>query len=197
MGWLIFVLCLLLLLLMPLKLFVRYNGNLRAWLTFGPVTINLYPKKRSPGKKRASQKKNGFESHEEVKKQKKSDKESVVAIIKLILDFLNDFRTKLRIDDLQLRIILADEDPCDLSVNYGRSWAALGSFYPQLERFFVIKKRQVEIECDYTAEETVINASADLTITVGRILTLGVYHGFKLLRKYLTFMKKSKDGAVS
>lgn len=197
MGWLIFVLCLLLLLLMPLKLFVRYNGNLRAWLTFGPVTINLYPKKRSPGKKRASQKKNGFESHEEVKKQKKSDKESVVAIIKLILDFLNDFRTKLRIDDLQLRIILADEDPCDLSVNYGRSWAALGSFYPQLERFFVIKKRQVEIECDYTAEETVINASADLTITVGRILTLGVYHGFKLLRKYLIFMKKSKDGAVS
>lgn len=197
MGWLIFFLFLVLFLLLPLKLFIRYQDNLRVWLSFGPVSINLYPKKRPATKKRVSQKNENFESHEEVKKQKKSDKQTAIAIVQLVLDFLNDFRTKLRIDDLQLQIILADEDPFDLSVNYGRSWIALGGLYPQLERFFVIKKRKIEIGCDYTAEETVINASVDLSITVGRILSLGGYHGFKLLRKYLSIMKKSKDGVVS
>lgn len=197
MGWLMIPLCLLLFLLLPLKLYVRYQGSARVWLRFGPVTVNLYPSDRPVRNKKGNRKSNSFESHEEVKKQKKTDGESLLDIFKLVLAFLDDFRTKLRVDHLQLRVVLADEDPYDLSVNYGRSWMLLGSLYPQLERFFIIKKRNVEIQCDYTADKTVVDASVDLSITVGRILTLGAYHGFKLLRKYLTITKKSKDGAVS
>ena len=197
MGWLIFTLCLLLFLLLPLKLYVRYQGSACAWLRLGPVIINLYPSNRPARNKKGNRKNSSFESHEEVKKkQKKTDSENLVAIFKLVLDFLNDFRTKLRVDNLQLRIVLADDDPCDLSVNYGRSWIALGNLYPQLERFFIIKKRQIEIQCDYTADKTVVDASASLSITVGRILVLGAYHGFKFLRKYLTITKNTKDGAV-
>ena len=60
-------------------------------------------------------------------------------LVKIALDFLGDFRRKLRLDNLYLRLILAGSDPCDLAVNYGRAWAALGNLMPQLEKWFVIK----------------------------------------------------------
>lgn len=197
MGWLIFALCLLLFLLLPLKLYVRYQENVRAWLTFGPVKIDLLPGRKNAKSKKKSSKESSFESHEEVKKQNKTDKEKLFEIARLVLAFLDDFRTKLRVDDLRLNIVLADEDPCDLSIYYGLSWIALGNLQPQLERLLVIKKRNIEIQCDYTAEKTVVNASVDFSITVVWILSLGIYHGFKLIGKYMSIMKNSKDGAVS
>ena len=196
MVWLIVLLCLVLFLMLPLKLHAHYNRQAVAYLRFGPVKVMLYPSGSKKKVKSAGDKSESFESHEQVKKKKRTDREDVISIVKLVLDFLDDFRTKLRVDNLQLRIVLADEDPCDLSIRYGRSWLAVGSLYPQLERYFIIKNRFVEVQCDYTADKTVVDASVDISITVGRILTIGAYHGTKLLRKYFKMMKKSKDGAV-
>ena len=42
---------------------------------------------------------------------------------------------------MRLKVVLAGGDPCDLSLNYGRAWIALGNIMPHLERYFVIKKR--------------------------------------------------------
>ena len=81
-----------------------------------------------------------------------------------------------------MKLILANDDPCDLAVNYGRAWAALGSLMPQLERLFVIKKRNLEVECDFTSEEMVMFARADITITLARILHLLSKHGIKVLK---------------
>lgn len=114
--------------------------------------------------------------------------------VKLALDLLGDFRRKLRIDNLYLRLILAGGDPCDLAVNYGRTWAALGNLIPQLERLFVIKKRDVEAECDFTASEPKVIARVDLTITLGSVLALAVTYGYRALKEFLT-MKKRKGGA--
>lgn len=194
MVWLIIALCLLLFLLLPLRLFVRYQDHVQAWLSLGPIKINLYP---AIDNKKNRQKKDDVASPKEIKRQKRTDKESSLAIIKMVLEFLNDFRTKLRVDNLRLRLILADDDPYDLSVNYGRSWIAIASLYPQLERFLIIKNREIDIQCDYTADKTDVNLSIDLSITLGRILHLGIYHGMKLLHKYFSIMNKTKDGAMS
>lgn len=114
--------------------------------------------------------------------------------VKLALDLLGDFRRKLRINELYLRLILAGGDPCDLAVNYGRTWAALGNLMPQLERLFVIKKRDVEVECDFTASETLVIARVDMTITLGSVLALAVTYGIRALKEFLS-MKKRKGGA--
>ena len=67
------------------------------------------------------------------------------------------------------KLILASSDPCDLAVNYGRVWTALGNLMPQLDRLFVIKKRDVEALCDFTASETTVIARVDITITLSRL----------------------------
>ena len=96
---------------------------------------------------------------------------------------------------LELKLVMAADDPCDLAVNYGRTWAAVGNLFPLLERIFVIKRRNVEVECDFTATQTLITARMDLTITLGRILSLGVRYGIRALREYLQIMKLRKGGA--
>ena len=116
--------------------------------------------------------------------------------VKLALDFLNDFRKKLRIDNLELKLILAADDPCDLAVNYGRTWAAVGNLLTALDQFLVIKKRNIEVECDFTTSETRVIAAVDLTITLGRLFAMLGTVAVRGLKEFLDFKKKRKGGAV-
>ena len=117
-------------------------------------------------------------------------------LVKVALNFLGAFRRKLRVNRLELKLILAGGDPCDLAVNYGRAWAAVGNLMPRLERLFVIKKRDVEVECDFTASETLVIARLDLTVTLGRLLGLAIVYGVRALKEFLTLQKKRKGGAT-
>ena len=119
-----------------------------------------------------------------------------LSLVPIVLDFLGDFRRKLRVDRLELKLIMAADDPCDLAINYGRAWAALGNLMPQLERFLVIKKRDLEVECDFTASQTLVIARLDLTITLGRILAAVFKFAFRALIEFLKIMNKRKGGAV-
>ena len=119
-----------------------------------------------------------------------------LSLIPVVLDFLNDFRRKLRVNRLDLKLILASGDPCDLAVNYGKVWAAVGNFMPQLERFLKIQKRNIDIECDFLASETKVIARLDLTITLGRILAAVFKFAFRALVEFLKIMKKRKGGAA-
>lgn len=117
--------------------------------------------------------------------------------MKLALNLLGDFRRKLRVNLLEAKIVLAGEDPCDLAVNYGRTWAAVGNFLPQLERVFVIKRRKIDIECDFAAAETLLTARLDITITLGRLLALAAVYGVRGLIEFLKLNNKRKGGAVN
>ena len=119
-----------------------------------------------------------------------------LSLIPVVLDFLNDFRRKLRVNRLELKVIMASGDPCDLAINYGKVWAAVGNFMPQLERFLKIQKRNIDIECDFLASETKVIARLDLTITLGRILAAVFKFAFHALVEFLKIMKKRKGGAA-
>lgn len=115
--------------------------------------------------------------------------------VKLIFDFLGDFRRKLRMKELYLRLILASDDPCDLAVNYGKTWTAVGNLIPALERWFVIKKRDVEVECDFTASEVKVIARLEITITLGRLLSLVAVYACRGIKEFIVFRNKRKGGA--
>lgn len=116
--------------------------------------------------------------------------------VKIALDFLGDLRRKLRVKELYLRLILASSDPCDLAVNYGKTWTAVGNLLPALERWFVIKKRDVEVECDFTASETKVIARVEITITLGRLLSLAAVYAVRGIKEFFVFRNKRKGGAV-
>ena len=202
MGWLIALGIIVLLAIMPLGVSLRYDANgpfVR--LILGPAGLQIYPKaKKAEKKEKPKQKAQPKQTKSEAPKAAPAEKGGSVTdflpLLKLAFDLLIDFRRKLRVRVLELKITLAGGDPCDLAVNYGKAWAALGSLDPQLDRFFIIQKKDMQVQCDFEADSTVILARLDLTITLGRLLRLLTCYGFRGIREYLKIMKLRKGGAV-
>lgn len=119
-----------------------------------------------------------------------------IPLVELLLELLDDFRWKLRVNRIELQFVLACDDPCDLAILYGQAWSAVGNLFPILERSMVIKKRNIEILCDFMADKPRVKARLDLTITIGRLLLLGGKHGIKILLKFLDIYKTFKGGAI-
>ena len=202
MGWLIAAGVLFLLAILPVGISALYNedGPL-VNLLIGPVKILLFPKKKKdkPGKKEKKKPEKDSKGSAEKKKGKGKKKggsiQDFLPLVEKVLDFLDAFRKKLRVNHLEIKLVLAGGDPCDLAVNYGKAWAVLGNTMPLLENVFVIKKRDLEVECDFLADTTLISARLDLTITVGRVIALLVVQGIPALREFLKLMNKRKGGA--
>lgn len=198
MGWLITLGIAVIIWFFPIGVCARYHeGGPFVRLIVGPFRFGVYPKRKKTEKdtkvsseSKKTQKKKSTD-HDDKNGGSISD---FFPLVRLILDFLVDFRRKLRVDRLELKVILAGGDPCDLAINYGRTWAAIGSLFPQLERIFVIKKRDVEVECDFTSSETTIFAHLDFTITVGRILQMSVWHGTRIIYRFIKILNMRKGG---
>lgn len=200
MGWLIILAILAVLAMLPLGVKARYDENgPRVSLIAGPARIPLFPQKEKKKKEKKLPEKTVKKAKKEVKKEAPSEKggslTDFLPLVRLVLDFLGDFRRKLRVKRLEIKLTMAGDDPCDLAVNYGRAWGILGNLMPQLERFLTIKKRDLQVACDFTATQTVIYAQVEITITLGRILALGARNGIKGLIKFLKIIKKRKGGA--
>jgi len=205
-----------LLAVLPLGVSVRYDsGGPLVRVIAGPVKFTVFPlpkkEKKEKKKNKPVSKEKGQPEEENLpqppqppkpkKKEKPKEKKGgsltdFLPFVKLVFNFLGDFRRKLRLNVLELKLIMASSDPCDLAVNYGKAWAAVGNLMPRLEKWFVIKKRDIEVECDFTASETLVIARLDLTITLGRLLSLVAVYGIRALKEFLNFKKKRKGGAA-
>ena len=217
MGWLIALGVLAFLALLPLGVRVKYDADGAAgWALLGPVRIRLFPRPKKEKKQKKERRGNQAQPERENPEQPSrpaqrtpeqphpaqparngKPKESggrltdFLPLVRLGLDFLGDFRRKLRVNRLVLRLTLAGDDPCDLAVNYGRAWAAVGNLLAAMQRAFVIQKRDVEVQCDFLGEETKVVFAMDLTITLGRILGLLVKYGIRAVAILLK-MKNQK-----
>ena len=203
MGWLIGLGIVILLAVLPLGVRIRYDcDGIAVTVLAGPVRILVFPRPKKEKKKKEKpkpEKKKTAPSEKEPPKKEKAGGSltDFLPLVKLALELLNCFRRKLRVDNLQLKLVLAGDDPCDLAVNYGRAWAALGNLLPRLERVLVIRKRDLNVECDFTADSTVVTAGLDITITLGRLIALAVVYGLRGLKEFLSISKKRKGGAVT
>ena len=207
MGWWITLGILFLLAILPLGVSVHYNaeGPL-VKLILGPIKLTVVPAKKKPKKEKKPKKAKAAPPKQvgapnpppEPTPEKKEQGGSILdflPLVRTLFDFLGDFRRKLRLDDLQLKLIMAGGDPYDLAMNYGKAWAAVGNLLPKLEQWFVIKKRDIEVECDFVAAKTTVIAHLDLTITLGRLLAAVFKFLFKALVKFIKIMIKRKGGA--
>ena len=198
MGWLIVLVVIILLGLLPIGIYAAYDRDgAVAFLTVGPFRLRLYPKQSSGTKQKSRSSKADASNTKGFQNRQSGSLADFRDIAQLVLNFLSDFRRKLRIKNLEFKLILAGDDPCDLSVNYGRACAALGAFKPHVERLFVIKKQNIEIECDFLSEQTFVEARIDMTITACRLLWIIINHGLPCLRKYNQIIKRVKGGATS
>ena len=216
MGWLIALGIVVVLAILPLGASVIYDksGPL-VRIIAGPLIIQVFPlKKRAKQDKTKKEKKQEPEQTEEStseeqpaepakEKKKKPPKDpdeggsilDFLPFVELAFNFLGDFRRNLRIGHLKLHLTMAGGDPCNLAINYGRANASMAALIAQLERLFVIKHRDVHINCDFMASETTILARLDISITLGRIISLLVCYAVRAVKTYLSIQKKRKGGA--
>lgn len=217
MSWLITLGILTLLAILPLGISVRYDEwGAVVRLIAGPVRFKLFPrpkkdektKEEKPADKQPptqSQQAEPAKPEKHAESQQTDEKKSAskkggsltdfLPLVRIALDMLGAFRRRLRVNMLELKLIMAADDPCDLAVNYGRAWAVVGNLMPRLERVFVIKKRNIEVECDFETTQTLVVARLDLTITLGRLLATAVVYGVKALIEFLKIKNKRKGGA--
>ena len=219
MGWWITLGILFLLGFLPLGISFHYNANgALVKIILGLVRLQIVPGKKKPSgektekpkkepkpqkPKKTSPKQVGAPNPPQAEKTTEEKKEQggsildFLPLVQTLFDFLGDFRRKLRINNLQLKLIMAGGDPCNLAVNYGRAWAAVGNLLPKLEQWFVIKKRDIEVECDFEADKTTVIAHMELTITLGRLLRAVLKFAWRALIKFFQIKKKRKGGAVN
>lgn len=200
-GWLIALGVLLGLAILPLGVQLRYDADgFLARIIVGFIKITIFPqnkKEKPPKKERKSTKKPGDNPSQKPPKPEKTGTKGgslrrFLPLAEPVLEFLSEFRRKLRVRRLELKLIMAGDDPCKLALGYGAAWAATGNLIPLLERAFLIKKRNIEIQCDFTADETKIIGNLELTITLGRLLVMAARYGLRGLR---VFTKIKKGGA--
>lgn len=217
MGWLIALGILLALGCIPVGVFARYDsGGCVVRIVAGAFRYTVFPAPKWSKKKKKKavpeERKAEEESTREQKDQMPAEQPSAstvaeapksgngirdfLPLVQLALEFLNHFRRKLRMDDLRLKITLGGDDPCDLAVNYGRTWEALGNLLPRLERVFRIGKRNLDVQCDFTSTKTAIEFQTKLTLTLGQIAYMGIVYGFLFLKKFFAFKKKRKGGSA-
>ena len=202
MGWLIALGILVLIAMIPVGASAFYDdAGPRAFVVIGPLRIYVFPvkkrekKEKPPKKKRQKSAQQTSVKKQNTQKSKGGSIDDFLPLLDRLLDFLSAFRTKLRVPHLEVKLFLAGDDPSDLAMNYGRGWALLGNLMPLLDGAFVIKKRNLEVECDFLANQTTVSARLDISITIGRVITLLVIQGVPILREFLKIMNKRKGGA--
>ena len=156
MGWIITLGILVLLAILPLGVDVRYDGDGPVVRVIaGPVRLQVFPGKKKAKKEKIPKKASARKSKKKTAaaepaamvqtsaaitapaEKKGGPVTDFLPLVKLGLNFLGDFRRKLRVNRLDLNLVMAGGDPCDLAINYGKAWAALGNLWPRLEEWFV------------------------------------------------------------
>lgn len=203
MGWWITLGILVLIAILPVGGSIFYDEDgFRAFVIVGPVRIPVFPVKKKEKKEKIQKepKKKAAVKAVPKKAEPKQKKKGgsildFLPVLDKALDFLSAFRRKLRVPHLELKLILGGGDPSDLAYNYGRGWTVLGNLMPLLDNVLYIKKRDLEVECDFLADKTTVIARFDISITIGRVLSLVFVQGVSILIELLKVLNKRKGGA--
>lgn len=194
MGWLIIpgillaLLCMIgVVLLLPVGIRVRFDDNeLKLWYVIGPFRLLRYPDTEKARLKRKDSKLTvRTVLNEPIKANRKYDNVlgDFWAELKTTLELFWALCPKLKIKRLVLKLHLGGEDPCATALQYGGAWAAVGALVPILEEAFILKKRDLDVDCRFDGGNTTLDAKLDIRIGLGRLLYILVRYSLDTLEK--------------
>ena len=183
---------LLALLVLPVGVRVCYDvSGLRICLLAGPIRWQLLPAKSKWWFKRRTKDKPAPPARPAGKpagKPKPAHKGGAWSNLKPYLpvfrNLLLGLRRRLLVRRLEFWVKLGGDDPCDLAIRYGRAWACLGALQPLLDRALRIRRKVIQVYCDFAAEDTEAGLRVDLVLCPARLLGLLLRQGPALLRIY-------------
>lgn len=178
------VLLLVLLFLSPIVLSVKFEETLQVKLWFWFVSYSLYPQKK---KTKASPKKlKTKEKTTSVKKQGTLEKvRGVFNVLSTLMSSSLRLIEGARVRDLNITLGITGKDAADAAVTYGQVCSVV---YPVLgfadsKMKFVNPK--VNIYCDYTADESVIQGSGKVCVSAYHAVGTALHILIELVKKNL------------
>ena len=198
MGWGIALAAILAVGLLPVGLRIVYGETgLHMTVLAGPFKFPLESgKKEKKSKKEESAKSNAGKTEKKPESKQGGSFTDFLPLLKVLKELLGELRRRLRVKKLEMKLTMAGDDPCDLAVNYGRAWAAVEGIMPLLQELFVIKKRDVQVACDFVGSQTTLYLRVDAVLSLWRLLGMILRYGFRGIREYLKIIEKRKGGAV-
>ncbi len=177
------------------------EGN-RLWLRLGPASITLYPRAPKPSKEKPAKEKKAKPPKEKKSKKEKTPRkpltrEQIVALVRRLiplgLEAAGSFRRKLRIDVLEMDLIIGEPDPADTAMSYGKASAALGALWGPLNEAFQVKDGRARVDVDFQQEHWALWGRFQMTITVGQLIWLGLRCGVKALNIWREIRTDTND----
>lgn len=195
---------LLLLLAVPAGAWIRYSSEgMCLKVIYGPLRIGILPKKNKKPKKKKEKKEKPKEKKKKVKETPKAPGEtdlpkkggSVKDLLEYVpvgLNLLGAIRRRLLLRKLVVLVNLAGDDPCDLATLYGKANGALATATVLLERAFRIRKRDMQVYCDFLADSTEVYAELEIAACPLRLIAVAVRYGIQALKIFLKQQKMKK-----
>lgn len=164
----------------------------------GPVCIQILPmkkdKKAKEKKTKQPQKQLAKEKEDAAPQRKIKDTLALaMRFLPLLGEAAGRLKRKICIDRLFLHVIWGAADPASAAMGFGAGNAAIGILWPILEHNFKVKTHDLRVDVDFERAKPAFNADAQVTLTIGQVLTLGVVLGFKALKIFLGYRREQTE----
>lgn len=177
------------------------EGENRVWVRVGPKPITLWPRPKRKPSKPDKEKKAKPPKEKKPKKEKPPrrplTREQIISLVRqlvsLALEAAESFRRKLRIDVLELDLVVGEPDPADAAMHYGQASAALGALWGPLTSAFQVKDGRARVDVDFQREHWALWGRFQMTLTVGQLIWLGLRCGVKALHIWREIRKDTND----
>ena len=198
------VLLFILLCLLRLGVLVNFADTAEAYVSVGPIRIQVAPskKKKDGGPEQEKKPKTTKQAKEEKPgKEKKSFPKPTLSDIRSAYDelwpptrrALRRTRRGIRIHPLELSLTLGgQEDPAAAAQSCGYASAAVWTGMPVLEQLLDIPDPSIHLGTDFESAGTRIQGRVGISIRIGTLLAVGLQIGIPALRWLLRYLKRHK-----
>lgn len=179
---------------------VSFGEELRVTVRIGPRALQIIPTPEKKPKKEKPQKKKPPAEKKPSKEKKKLDlhltfddiRGALRAVWQSVQRTLRRIGQRIRIDPMDVSIVLGDENPANTAEWYGWVNTAVWTVMPRLEEWVHMPHPHVHMAMDFNAMETKISGTVGVSFRIGDLLAIGFAAAGPLLRFGIPFLKKQK-----
>ncbi len=203
-GYILLALLALMIILLLIPAGARFTyegGEISLQVCYGPIKLQILPKKEPSGeKKKEPEKEKKEEKAEEAGEEKKKEKKKFRVNLDQILYSLEKLPPilgralkgvgrSIRFNPLKVHILVAGVDPADTALLYGKLDGALAVGVPALERLTRVKNQDVRLFVDFQEERPDFIADVGIFARPGALVLVALRAGVGALKWFLGFRK--------
>lgn len=159
---------------------LSWHGRLRVWAFVGPLRLTLLPAKPKKPRKPKPEKKLAKDEPpaEETPKPprppflRRGDIGDLLRLLRRLMKLM--LGRTLRVDKLWLAVTVGDDEADRAAIRYGQVNALIGIVYPFLDEHMRLRRQRYEVRLDFGREDTVAELDLQLSVSLGRVLQLGL-----------------------